>query len=77
MQSIRSIRLLTPGLALAALLSIGCQAERAVIAPVEPTWSYHDGSTQLSNNDAWNKMIPSTNILVDASQVASVEEPTR
>lgn len=62
---------------LACSLFVGCQAERAVVAPAEPTWSYRDGQPQLSNNDAWERMIPATAFIVDQSQVASVEEPTR
>lgn len=70
----------TPSLAAALLLSstvlVGCHAERAVVQPVEPTWSYQDGESQLSNNDAWEQMIPSTALVFDESQVASVEEST-
>jgi len=68
-------RLAVLGLSLG--LFAGCQAERAVVAPAEPTWSYHDGSEQLSNNDAWERMILTTALILDESQVASVEEPTR
>ena len=68
-------RLAPPLLACSAF--VGCQAERAVVAPAEPTWSYRDGQPQLSNNAAWERMIPATAFVVDESQVASVEEPTR
>lgn len=68
-------RLALPLLGLCAF--VGCQAERTVVAPAEPTWSYRDGSDQLSNNDTWEKMIPSTALIFNESQVASVEEPTR
>ena len=68
--------LLPAGLLLGLCLT-GCQAERPVIAPVEPDWSYHDGSEQLSNNDAWEKMIPASALLrFDASKLAHVEETT-
>lgn len=72
-----------PVLTLAALplfllgLLAGCQAERSVVAPAEPTWTYRDGQTQLSNNDAWEQMLPATALILNESQVASVEEPTR
>lgn len=72
---------LTLNLPLTALLMglvlTGCQAERPVVAPAQPLWSYHDGSEQLSNNDAWAKMIPDTALLrLDETKVASVEEST-
>lgn len=74
-------RFATPALAtalcLAGALLTGCQADRPVVAPAEPAWSYHDGDTQLSNNDAWEKMIPATAVVTaDSARVASVEEPT-
>lgn len=73
-----SLRLFLPAALLLALPLVGCQAERPVVAPVEPDWSYHDGSEQLSNNDAWEKMIPDTALLrFDETKVASVEEPTK
>ncbi|MFN3165787.1 MAG: hypothetical protein ACE37H_01850 [Phycisphaeraceae bacterium] len=68
-------RLAVLGLSLGVF--VGCQAERAVVAPAEPTWSYREGSEQLSNNDAWEQLIPTTALIFDESQVASVEEPTR
>lgn len=68
-------RLALPLLALCPF--VGCQAERSVVAPAEPTWSYRDGSEQLSNNDAWEQLIPSTALVLDESKLASVEEPTR
>lgn len=68
-------RLALPLLVLSTL--VGCQAERSVVAPAEPTWSYRDAGNQLSNNDAWERMIPSTALIYSESQVASVEEPTR
>lgn len=68
---------LLPAALLLGLSLTGCQAERPVIAPVEPDWSYHDGSEQLSNNDAWEKMIPASALLrYDESKLASVEEAT-
>lgn len=71
--------LLLPAALLSGLCLIGCQAERPVVAPVEPEWSYHDGSEQLSNNDAWEKMIPDNTALLgyDETKVASVEESTK
>ena len=72
-----SQRLLPAAGLLAAFALVGCQAERPVVAPVEPEWSYHDGSEQLSNNDAWEKMIPASALLrYNESTLASVEEPT-
>ncbi len=68
-------RLALPALVLATLT--GCQAQRAVVAPAEPTWTYRDGQTQLSNNDTWDQLIPATALIYQAPQVASVEEPTR
>lgn len=66
-----------PACLLAAIALTGCQAERPVVAPVEPDWSYHDGSDQLSNNDAWEQMIPASALLrYDESKLASVEEST-
>jgi len=65
-------------LAVAGVVLGGCQAERSVVSPVEPDWSYHDGNEQLSNNDAWEKMIPTTAALrFDEAKVAHVEDPTR
>lgn len=64
-------------LALAGLTLGGCSAERAIVAPAEPDWSYHTDAEQLSNNDAWEKMIPATTLVVDESKVASVEDATR
>ena len=62
---------------LALITFTGCQAERPVIAPVEPDWSYHDGSNQLSNNDAWEQMIPESALLrFDETKLAHVEEST-
>ena len=70
-------RALLPAAVLLGLGLTGCQAERPVIAPVDPEWSYHDGSEQLSNNDAWEKMIPASALLrYDESKLASVEEST-
>lgn len=70
------LRLTLPALLLGFALT-GCQAERPVIAPIEPDWSYHDGQEQLSNNDAWEQMIPSSVLLRhDESKLASVEEST-
>lgn len=76
----------TPGkaihkLALPALLLglglAGCQADRPVVAPAQPSWSYHDGSDQLSNNDAWEKMIPDTaRLRLDETKLATVEAST-
>ena len=78
MRASASLRLLLPAALLAGLCLTGCQAERPVIAPVEPDWSYHDGSEQLSNNDAWEKMIPDTALLrFDEATVASVEDSTK
>ncbi|MBX2851339.1 MAG: hypothetical protein KTR15_06305 [Phycisphaeraceae bacterium] len=72
-----SLRMLTAAGLLALLAFTGCQAERPVVAPVEPDWSYHDGSEQLSNNDAWEKMIPTSALLrYDESKLAHVEEST-
>jgi hypothetical protein len=77
MLSIAATRILPATCLLAAVVLTGCQAERPVIAPVEPDWSYHDGSEQLSNNDAWEKMIPASALLrYDESKLASVEEST-
>ena len=68
---------LLPACLLAAFVFTGCQAERPVIAPVDPEWSYHDGSDSLSNNDAWEKMIPTSALLrYDESKLAHVEEST-
>lgn len=79
--SMRASIFLRPLLLAALLLAlplVGCQAERPVVAPVEPDWSYHDGSEQLSNNDAWEKMIPDTAMLrFDEATVASVEDSTK
>ena len=76
--TVSSLPALACGLCLCALLLGGCQAERAIVSPVEPDWSYHDGAEQLSNNDAWDKMIPNSALLrFDESKVASVEEPTK
>jgi hypothetical protein len=62
---------------LSAIVLVGCQAERPVIAPVDPDWSYHDGSEQLSNNDAWEEMIPTSALLrYDETKLAHVEEST-
>lgn len=73
-----SLRLFLPAALLSGLCLTGCQAERPVVAPVEPEWSYHDGSEQLSNNAAWEKMIPDTALLrFDETKVASVEESTK
>lgn len=70
------IKLALPALLMGFVLT-GCQADRPVVAPVEPEWSYHDGSESLSNNDAWEKMIPDTALLrFDETKVASVEEST-
>lgn len=70
-------------LALASVLSLtavmlgGCQAERSVTPPAEPTWTYRDGAQQLSNNDQWEQMIPTTAFSrYQQNQVASVEDPT-
>lgn len=72
----RKLRL-PAGLLLGLVTFTGCQAERPVIAPVDPEWSYHDGSQQLSNNDAWEQMIPASALLrYDKSTLASVEEST-
>ncbi len=54
----------------------GCQTERPIVAPAEPTWDYRDGEAQLSNNDEWEQMIPTTVLVYDESQVASVEDAT-
>lgn len=84
MSDMQRTRTKLPTLALAALLGltglsqIGCQHQRAVQAPDEPTWSYHDGQDRLSSNDAWSKLIPPAALLpgnTDA-QVASVEDAT-
>ena len=70
-----SLRQLLPIGLLAAICLTGCQAERAIIAPVEPEWSYHDGDEQLSNNDTWNKMILNTaHLRADDAKVARREE---
>ena len=71
-------QLLPAGLLLLGLVTFtGCHAERPVIAPVEPEWSYHDGSEQLSNNDAWERMVPESALLrYDESKLAHVEEST-
>lgn len=62
---------------LAALATVGCSSQRTVLAPEEPTWSYRDGQTQLSNNDVWADLIPTTAQLPqDESKVASVEDKT-
>ena len=72
-----SLRSLAAACLLAAFALTGCQAERPVIAPVELDWSYHDGSEQLSNNEAWEQMIPASALLrYDESKLASVEEST-
>ena len=74
---ITSRRLLPAAGLLAAIAFTGCQAKRPVVAPVEPDWSYHDGDEQLSNNDAWEQMIPTSTLLrFDKSTLASVEEST-
>lgn len=56
-----------------------CQAERAVVSSAEPTWSYHDGDSRLSNNDAWTKMLPTATVSLPffEAKVASVEDPTK
>lgn len=60
-----------------ALLLPACQAERSIVRPVEPDWSYHDGSDQLSNNDTWEAMIPTSALLpLDSPKLAHVEEAT-
>lgn len=65
------------GLLLGLTAFTACQAERPVVAPVDPEWSYHDGDPQLSNNDAWEKMIPASTLLrYDETTLAHVEEPT-
>ncbi|MEM6257767.1 MAG: hypothetical protein AAGI37_05590 [Planctomycetota bacterium] len=70
------LRLALPALLMGAAVA-GCSAERAIVAPVEPDWSYHDGSEQLSNNGAWEQMIPASALLrYDESKLASVEEST-
>lgn len=77
LENVVTLRSLTAACLLTAFALTGCQAERPVIAPVEPDWSYHDGEEQLSNNDAWEQMIPASALLrYDASTVASVEEST-
>ena len=75
------LRRLTPAiaacLALTGLALTGCQAERSILAPAEPTWSYHDGAEQLSNNDAWRQMVPQTLtglLNTDSASIASVED---
>jgi|GEM_PF-2243165 len=56
---------------------VGCQAERSIMSPAEPEWSYHNGSAQLSNNDAWNQMVPASAMLrYDSKRFASSEDPT-
>ena len=78
MRASASLKLLLPATLLVGLCLTGCQSERPVVAPVEPDWSYHDGNEQLSNNDAWEKMIPDTALLpLDETKVASVEESTK
>lgn len=68
---------LTALLVFSGLAFVGCQADRAIVAPAEPTWSYRDGQDQLSNNSAWEQMIPASALLgIDESKVASVEEST-
>lgn len=70
-----SLRLLLPAGLLAAICLTGCQAERAILAPVEPEWSYHDGDEQLSNNDAWEKMILNTaQLRTDDAKIARRED---
>lgn len=68
--------LLAAMLCLTGLTLVGCKAERAVVAPAEPDWSYRDGNTQLSNNDTWERLIPGSPILSGKAQVASVEQST-
>ena len=76
MRATAPLRFALPALLMGLALT-GCQAERPVVAPVEPEWSYHDGNEQLSNNDAWEKMIPASALLrVGESKLAHVEEPT-
>lgn len=70
-------RSLLPACLLSAVALVGCQAERPVLAPVDPEWSYHDGSDQLSNNAAWEQMIPTSALLrYDETKLAHVEEST-
>jgi len=70
-------RALLPACLLSALALVGCQAERPVLAPIDPDWSYHAGNDQLSNNDAWEQMIPESALLrFDESRLAHVEEST-
>lgn len=65
------------GLLLACVVFAGCQAERPIVSPVEPEWSYHDGHERLSNNDAWDRMIPASALLrYNESTLASVEDTT-
>lgn len=69
---------LTALLGLATLCLTGCQAERSVIAPTKPTWSYHDDNVQLSNNDQWQQMIPDSPFAgIGTTQVATVEDLQR
>ena len=68
---VKCLKLLALPMIAAAVLT-GCQTERPIVAPAEPTWDYRDGETQLSNNDAWEQMIPATVLVYDASQVASL-----
>lgn len=78
MRASAPLRLLLPAAVLSGLCLTGCQSERPVVAPVEPDWSYHDGSEQLSNNDTWEQMIPDTALLrFDESKLAHVEESTK
>ena len=56
----------------------GCHSDRSAVAPLEPTWTYHDGPEQLSNNDLWERMIPEPTFFADAGQthVARAEDST-
>ena len=49
-----TLKLALPALLMGFVLT-GCQAERPIVAPVDPDWSYHDGADQLSNNDTWKR----------------------
>ncbi|MGB0769008.1 MAG: hypothetical protein ACPGYV_15025 [Phycisphaeraceae bacterium] len=65
----------TATLAACLLALVGCQVERSVVTPAEPDWSYHDGNDQLSNNDAWEQLVPASALLrYDEDALASVED---
>jgi len=62
------------GLGLSGLCLTACQAERPLAAAAEPTWTYRDSDTQLSNNDEWQRMVPDDTLTgLSEARVVSVE----